>query len=105
MSLWRLVDVVAIRPFFDRNCPGDIVLSMDGIDAARDKSLCLLDCDGTLMDSTWWQTRCHYSEDDTVAAVFFFRNPAYGVPDCDDTWEGDGMGTSEVGGKEAERGD
>ena len=32
-------------------------------------------------------------------------NPAYGVPDYDDTWEGDAKGTSEVGGKEVKCGD
>ena len=51
-----MVGVDAIRPFlFDRDRHCDIFVSMDGIVAARDKSLGLLDCDGTLMDSTWWR--------------------------------------------------
>ena len=66
-----MVGVAAIRPFFfDRNRHGDIFVSMDGIVAARDKSLALLDCGGTLMDSTWWQTLYQCLDEETVAAKF-----------------------------------
>ena len=65
-----MVGVAVIRPFFDWNRHGDIFLSIDGIVAGRDKSLALLDCDGTLMDSTWWQTLYHCLDEETVAAKF-----------------------------------
>ena len=76
--------------------------------AGRDKPYIVLDCDDTHMDIPHLvvvMTSYHHRDEDETAVVVHFQNPQYDVPDCDDTWEGDATGTSEVGDKEVQCGD
>ena len=84
-----MVDVVAIRLFYDRDCSGDIVKSNNGLMAGRDKPYIVLDCDDTHMDISWHvivvMTSYHHRDEDETAVVVHFQNPQYDVPDCDNT--------------------
>ena len=51
-----LVDVTTTSLFYDRNCPKDIVLPMEGhVLVARNKPNTALHCVDTPSVSSWWQ--------------------------------------------------
>ena len=100
-----LVDVTTTSLFYDRNCPKDIVLPMEGhVLVARNKPNTALDCVDTPSVSSWWRHGII-----TVTRKwrwpFSFQNLVWGVLNCDGIWGRDEIQSPEVGGKEAERGD
>lgn len=88
-----VVGVDTNSPFHNRVYPGDIVLSIDGLEVTKNTSHTVLDCVNTPMDTPRrvliMTTPYHYRDEQTEATLV--HNTVPDIPDCDDTFDEDEM--------------
>ena len=88
-----VIGVEPESPFHDRVFPGDVVLSIDGLEVTRSTSHTVLDCVNTPMDTprrlVIMTTPYHYRDEETEIALV--HNSVQDIPDCDNTFDEDEM--------------